>query len=154
MSDRILTALFTALLGAWLGAAAITAFAVAPAAFEALPSRSNAGTFVGGILRVVYAGGLIAGVAGGVIIGKRGGKRRALRVALAVTVAAAAAASLGLAAKIAAMRASLGPIDALPIDDPGRRTFGALHGISVAVLLAAMLAALAAIALESATEPA
>lgn len=154
MSDRILTAVFAALLGAWLGAAAITAFAVAPAAFEALPSRSSAGTFVGGILRAVYAGGLVAGIAGGVIIGKRGGKKRTLRVALTGTVAAAAGASLAIAAKIAAMRASLGPIDALPPDDPGRRTFGALHGISVVVLLAAMLAALAAIALEAATEPA
>ena len=69
-------------------------------------------------------------------------------------MAAGGAAGLAMAAKLASLRSSLGPIDALPPDDPGRRTFGALHGISIVVLLAGMLAALAAIALEAATEPA
>lgn len=154
MRDRWLSTLHATLLAAWLGAAAIVAFAVAPASFEALPTRSAAGTFVGGILRVVYIGGLVAGIGGAIVIGKRRGKRRALRTTLVAVVALGGAAGLAMAAKIASLRASLGPIDALPPDDPGRRTFGALHGISVVVLLAGMLAALAAIALEAMTEPA
>lgn len=153
MSDRILTVAFAALLGAWLGVAAITAFVVAPAAFEALPTRSAAGTFVGGILRVVYAGGLVAGIGGAVIALRRGGRRRALRALLSGAVAAASAASFGIAAKIAALRESLGPMDAVPADDPGRRAFGALHGVSIIVLFVAMLAALGALVLETATRP-
>jgi len=144
-----------ALLTLWLGSAAIVAFAVAPASFEALPTRSAAGTFVGGILRVVYAGGLIAGIGAAAVVGQRRGKRRVLRSLLVMGVAGAGAGAGGfaMAAKIASLRESLGPIDALPPDDPGRRLFGALHGISVIVLLAGMLAALAAIVLEPLTPP-
>lgn len=154
MRDRLLATAHSTLLGLWLGAAAIVAFAVAPAAFEALPSRSAAGTFVGVLLRVVYVGALVAGVGAGVVVVKRRGRRYALRVALAGFVAAGGAAGLAMAAKIASLRVALGPIDALPEDDPGRRTFGALHGISIVVLLAGMLAALVAIVLEARTEPA
>lgn len=142
-----------ALLTLWLGSAAIVAFAVAPASFEALPTRSAAGTFVGGILRVVYAGGLIAGIGAAAVVGQRRGKRRVLRSLLVMGVAGAGAGGFAMAAKIASLRESLGPIDALPPDDPGRRLFGALHGISVIVLLAGMLAALAAIVLEPLTPP-
>ena len=133
----------------WLGAALLTAFSVAPASFAALPTRAEAGTFVGGILRVVYVGGLIAGIAGAWIASARGGARRPVRIALPAAVALASTASFGIAAKIGAMRDALGPMDALPPDDPQRRTFGMLHGISVLVLFVAMLAALAAIVLET-----
>lgn len=153
MRDRLLATLHATLLGAWLGAAGIVAFGVAPAAFEALPTRSAAGTFVGGVLRIVYAGAVIAGIVGAAVVGRRRGKRQPLRLALAGVIAVGGAAGLAMAAKIASLRAELGPIDALPPDDPGRRTFGALHGISVVVLLVGMVAALAAIALEAATEP-
>ena len=154
MRDRLLTTTHATLLAAWLGAAAVVAFAVAPAAFDTLPTRSAAGTFVGGLLRTVYVGAVIAGIGAAAVVGRRRGRRRSIRLALAATVAAGGAAGLAMAAKIASLRSSLGPIDALPPDDPGRRTFGALHGISIVVLLAGMLAALAAIALEAATEPA
>lgn len=132
----------------WLGAALLAAFSVAPAAFAALPTRAEAGSFVGGILRFVYAGGIVASVAALLVTGSRGGSRRNVRLGLAAIVALASAGSFAIAAKIGAMRAALGPIDALPPDDPQRRTFGMLHGVSVLVLFVAMVAALLAIALE------
>ena len=149
MKDRVLGTVHAALLGGWLGAAAVVSFAVAPAAFEALPTRTEAGTFVGHLLRVVYAGAVIAGGVALAMSALRGGRLRAARLALPGFVAAAGAASFGIAARIAALRESLGPMDALALDDPGRRSFGVLHGVSIVVLLAAMLAAAAAIALET-----
>jgi hypothetical protein len=47
------------------------------------------------------------------------------------------------------MRAAMGPIDAVPPDDPRRKAFGALHGISMLILLIGMIAAAASIALEA-----
>lgn len=148
MRERFLATAHAAVIGAWLGAAAITAFAVAPAAFEALPTRAAAGTFVGGILRAVYAGALVAGGVAIAVPVLRGGRWVRLRSVLGGTLAVAAVASIALAARIASMRDSLGPVDALPPDDPGRRAFGALHGVSILVLFAGMIAALAALALE------
>ena len=152
MRDRLLTSVHTTLLAAWLGMAGIVAFAVAPAAFQALPTRSAAGSFVGGILRAVYVAALVAGIGSAVVVRLRRGKRATVRTALAAALAITGGTSLGLAMKIASLREALGPIDALPADDPGRRMFGALHGVSVLVLFAGMLAALAAIALESRTD--
>lgn len=150
MRDRFLASVHAAVLGAWLGAAAITAFAVAPAAFEALPTRAAAGTFVGGILRAVYGGALVAAGIGIAVPALRGGKWTRVRTSMGVVLALTATASIAIAARIASMRDALGPIDALPADDPGRRAFGALHGVSILVLFAGMIAALAAIALEAA----
>ena len=146
--SRALLTLHAAVLAAWTGAAVLTAARVAPAAFEALPTRAEAGSFVGGILRAVYLTGIAAGlVAAGVAV-VRGARLRIARVTVAALVLTANAASLVIAARIATMREALGPIDALPPDDPGRRAFGALHGVSMLVMLAGVLAALAAIVLE------
>jgi hypothetical protein len=131
-------------LGLWLGAALLTAFVVAPHAFGSFATRAEAGEFVGGILLAVYLGGLAAGlIALGVAVLEE--HRRRLRAPLGGAVIAAAIVSLCLRAKLAAMRATLGPIDALDPADPGRRAFGAWHGVSMLVLLAGMIAALAAV---------
>jgi len=46
-------------LAAWLGAAALFAASVAPAAFAVLPSRSLAGDVVGRVLPVVFWSGML-----------------------------------------------------------------------------------------------
>lgn len=139
-------------LGVWLGAALLTAFVVAPHAFASFATRAQAGEFVGGILLAVYLGALAAGLIGLGAAVMEGPRRRA-RGALSGAVIVTAIASLLIRAKLAAMRAALGPIDALDPADAGRRAFGAWHGVSMLVLLAGMIAALAAVlaAYESGT---
>src|SRR3982751_582369 len=60
----------------------------------------------------------------------------------AVMVAACAIAQFIVAPRIARLRAEIGgPIEILPLDDARRVSFGRLHGVSVAWLGLAMLAA-------------
>jgi Domain of unknown function (DUF4149) len=140
----------TALVGGWLGAALIVGFVVAPHAFAAFPTRVQAGDFVGGILRVVDGVAIAAGLfaAGGSVM--RPGRFGRLRVGSGWALAIVGVASLGMDEKLAQIRASLGPIDALAADDPGRRHFGMLHGISMLILLVGMLSAGASLALDAA----
>jgi len=138
--ERWARALHAATVGGWLGAAAITGFVVAPHAFAAFPTRAQAGDYVGGILRILDGAAIAAGlVAGGLALMRGGGRARLAAAALLVLVGIA---SLLLDAKLAGMRAAMGPIDALAADDPRRRHFGILHGISMLILLFGMLAAL------------
>ena len=130
----------------------ITGFVVAPHAFASLATRAQAGDFVGGILRVIDGAALAAGsIAIGVAV-LRGGRFLRTRVGLGVGLMTVGAASFALAVKLAAMRLAMGPIDQLGIDDPGRKTFGVLHGVSMLILLAGMLTAAASLALEAQDE--
>lgn len=139
-----------AVVGGFLGASLLVAAVVAPHAFASFPTRAQAGDYVGGVLRVIDGWAIAAGLvaAGEVLLGP--GRFSRTRYALAGLLVAVGVASYALAAKLAAMRAALGPIDALPATDPGRRHFGALHGVSMLILLIGMLAALASLLLPRA----
>lgn len=121
-----------AALGAWLGAAAFVSFLVAPAAFEALP-RQEAGTFVGKLLLPIFAAGIAAGALA-VVAAVREPTLPKARIAAAGSLVVLSITSLAVRAQVSALRA-------LPEGDPARASFGAWHGASIAILLAAMLAA-------------
>jgi hypothetical protein len=135
----------------WLGAALLTAAAVAPAAFAVLPTRALAGALVGRVLPPLFLAGMAVGAVAAALQWGAAGPWRAARVALPVVVAlTCAAAQLGVAPRIARVRAELGPsVEALAPESPLRREFGRLHGVSVAMLGAAGLAAGAALALAA-----
>jgi hypothetical protein len=138
------------LLAAWLGAAVITAAVVAPAAFAVLPTRALAGSLVGRVLPPLFVAGVVVGLAVAALQWGMVGAFRGARVALPLAVAlTCAAAQFGVGPRIARVRAEIGPsVDALDQGDPRRREFGRLHGISVAMLGAAALAAAAAVAVS------
>jgi hypothetical protein len=141
-----------AVLALWLGAAAFFSAAVAPALFAALPTRALAGDVVGRLLPTIFYSGIVVGVLVAVLEIQFGsGRRRSgLTSASAVVAAACAFAQLIVSPKIERLRAEIGgPIDALPADDARRLAFGRLHGISVAWLGLAMLAAGVAIVLSA-----
>jgi hypothetical protein len=141
-----------AILALWLGAAAFFSTAVAPALFATLPTRTLAGDVVGRLLPTIFYSGIIIGaLVAAVEVGFGGGWHwRGVASASAVIVAACAVAQFIIAPKIERLRAEIGgPIDALPIDDARRLAFGRLHGISVAWLGLAMLAAGVAIVLSA-----
>lgn len=131
-------------LALWLGAAAFFSFGVAPAVFASLPSRTMAGAVVGRTLPIVFYAGIAVGAL--VVILQAAGGRTALRDVTALCgcliVAACGVAQFVIAPRIDRLRNEIGgPIDALPVDDVRRAAFGRLHGMSVAWLGLAMLAA-------------
>lgn len=142
-----------ALLAAWLGATIIVGAVVAPAAFAVLPTRTLAGALVGRVLPPLFWSGAGIGVIAAVMAWRS--QRIPALVTALVIVAAAAAAQLIVAPRIEAVRVSIGgPVDALPRDDARRIAFGRLHGVSVALLGVAGLAAAATILLTARAAPA
>ena len=131
------------LVALWLGAAAIVALVVAPAAFDVLPSRSLAGALVGRVLPVVFYAGMALGAAVVVVEGLAGSWVGGRSIGGLVALVACAVAQLVVGARIAAARAAIpGAIEALSPDDPRRVAFGRLHLFSVAWLGVAIVAAL------------
>ncbi len=130
------------LVAAWLGAAALMAASVAPAAFGVLPSRALAGNVVGRVLPVVYTSGIVLGFIA-VWLTAQGARLWSLLSLLAAVVAlACAVAQFIVGPRITRLRAAIGPsLDALSPDDPRRIAFGRLHAVSVGWLGVAMLAA-------------
>jgi hypothetical protein len=117
----------------------LLATTVAPAAFAALPSRALAGDVVGRVLPVVFTAGIVVGLAATALTWETGWVRPLLGAAVAI---AAGAAQFVVAPRIAALRDEMGGVvDAVAQDDPRRALFGQLHGVSVALLGAAMLIA-------------
>ena len=132
------------LLALWLGAAVFFAAAVAPALFAVLPSRSLAGAVVGRLLPAILYSGMLIGVAAGLVtmLADDFPRSRGRDAAEVVMIAACAVAQFIVGPRIERVRASItGAIENLPVDDARRLAFGRLHGISVAWLGLAMLAA-------------
>jgi hypothetical protein len=128
------------LLAAWLGATIIVGAVVAPAAFAVLPSRALAGALVGRVLPSLFWSGLALGLATAVAA-RRARRRSAFAAALVLALASVVAQGV-IAPRIETVRESAGgPIDALPRDDARRVAFGRLHGVSVALLGLAGVAA-------------
>ena len=139
------------LLAAWLGAAMITAAAVAPAAFAVLPTRALAGALVGRVLPPLFVAGVLVGVGAAMLQTTALPPFRTARVALPLVVAlTCAAAQFGVAPRIHRVRQAIGPsVEALAPGDPRRAEFGRLHAVSVALLGGAGLAAAAAVTLTT-----
>jgi len=126
----------------WLGAAVLFAAVVAPALFAALPSRTSAGDVVGRVLPVLLWVGVVVSLVVGFI--EAVGRNGILTTSASFLVALACGYALMLGQRIDRLRASIGgPVEVLPATDPRRVDFGRMHGLSVAALGVAMLAAVA-----------
>jgi hypothetical protein len=133
------------LLAAWLGAALLVAAVVAPAAFAVLPTRTLAGALVGRVLPALFWSGIVLGFSVGALAWTA--PRRGWIVGGALVLAASSAvAQLLVSPRIERIRAQIGgPVDALDPADPRRQAFGRLHGMSVAWMGVAGLAAFVAL---------
>lgn len=146
-----------ALLAAWLGAVLFFAAAVAPAAFAVLPAPSAAGALVGRLLPVLFYSGIVLGLVLAVCAvrlrssGKR--VRRALAIAGGVMSAGCALAQFWIAPELAQLLAEAGAMDARAPDDPLRRQFGRLHGMSVGLLGISWLGGFVLLFVASLTPP-
>jgi uncharacterized protein DUF4149 len=138
----------------WLGAAAFFTVAVAPVLFAVLPTRTLAGEVVGRVLPGVLYSGIVVGVLIVAIeIASHGVWRwRGREMFGALIAVACAIAQLVVGPRIAQLRAQIaGPVESLAVDDARRLMFGRLHGVSVAWLGVAMLAAAIALVLSART---
>jgi len=143
-----------AVLAFWLGAAAFFSVAVAPALFAVLPTRTLAGEVVGRVLPGVFYSGIVVGVIVVVIeLATRGAwSWRGREMFGALIIVACGIAQTVVAPRITRLREDIaGPVKSLPIDDARRMMFGRLHGVSVAWLGVAMLAAAIALVLSART---
>ncbi|HTI65750.1 MAG TPA: DUF4149 domain-containing protein [Gemmatimonadaceae bacterium] len=135
-------------LALWLGAAVLFSAVVAPAAFAVLPTRTLAGDIVGRVLPVVFYAGMLVGaiVVAADAIDAEEWRWSTTLVSGALIAIACASAQLVVGSRIDRVRSRIsGPVDALAPGDPLRVEFGRLHGISVALLGVAMLAAVVAL---------
>ena len=149
----------TLLLAAWLGVAIYFSAVVAPSAFGALRSFGlpNAGEIAGTIVTRTLSVVNLSGVVISLLVlvttfaARNAYKRAAFilqNVLLAMVAFATAAGEWIIAARMRGLRAAMrGQIDQVPLTDPNRMAFAALHGYSVAALSVAMIAALLVILL-------
>jgi hypothetical protein len=147
--DRVAMALLSevVLLSAWLGAAAIVAAVVAPAAFAVLPARALAGALVGRVLPALFVSGIVVGVVA-IVLDLRLPGSRARLVGDGVIALACVAAQFIVSPRITRLRETIGSsLDALASDDVRRLEFGRLHGVSVGLLGVAMVAAVVSLGL-------
>ena len=147
------------LLGAWLGVAIYFSAVVAPSVFRALRSFSLAnaneiaGTIVTSTLSVVNISGFILSLLLLVITLslRKNQPRTSYILQLGLLAIVAVATGLGewvIAARMRGLRMAMhGQIDQIPLSDPNRMAFAALHGYSVAALGVAMIATLLVVAL-------
>jgi len=141
------------LLAAWLGIAIYFSAVVAPTAFTVLRSfglpnaNEIAGTIVTRGLSVVNISGFILSLLlliTAVVSKKSYSRASALFQSGLLTIVAVAtgAGQWLIAARMRGLRAAMhGQIDQVPLSDPNRLAFAALHGYSVAALSVAMIAA-------------
>lgn len=132
----------------WLGAAVLFSAVVAPAAFAVLPTRALAGDIVGRVLPVIFYAGIAVGLVT-IALARAEAEEWQWSTAVvsgALIVATCAVAQFIIGSRIELVRSRIsGPVDALAPGDPLRLEFGRLHGVSVALLGVAMLAAAAAL---------
>jgi hypothetical protein len=141
------TSLAALLLAAWLGAGLLFTTVVAPAAFRVLPARMLAGAVVGQVLPVIFVSGMVVAAVAFVITARQSLRaKRWVQTGLALCLLGCGVAQFGIAPRIRVLRDALpANLEEVPPTDPRRATFGKLHGVSVAVLGAAMLGAAAAL---------
>ena len=145
------------LLASWLGMAIFFSAAVAPSAFRVLrtfdvpDANEIAGTIVSRTLAIVNISGFILSLI--LLITafalKKSYGRRSFTFQIIFLLMVAITTGVGewvIAARMRGLRAAMGlAIDHVPVDDPNRLAFAALHGYSVAALGTAIMAAALAI---------
>jgi uncharacterized membrane protein len=140
----------------WIGGLIFFAFVLAPTAFSVLPTTHLAGNVVGRALSKLHWVGIVSGI---VFLGssllysrKVDGTPHALtarHVLVCLMLALMLISQFGIMPRMEVLRASLGEVSAVPIDNPARVQFDALHVWSTRVEGAVLLLGLAVIYLSA-----
>jgi hypothetical protein len=121
----------------WLGGLIFFAFVLAPTLFSVLPTRHLAGSVVTRSLTALHWIGIGSGLvflASSMIHSRLANgvtqPLAARHLLIVVMLALTLALQFGISPKMAELRASMGEIDRVPLDDPARVQFNALHAWS------------------------
>lgn len=135
-------------LGLWLGSDVFLSFVVAPGAFGVLASRDQAGAIVGYTLTRMHLGGIALG---GLYLLIRLARTQSFAsfakpaaVCVELMILLTVISQFTVSAKMAALRVQMGSIQATPEGNPLLAQFAKLHGISVALESAVLVAGFAA----------
>lgn len=137
---------------AWIGGLVFFAFVVAPAAFAVLPTRHLAGNVVGRTLGILHWMGLISGLVylvSSLLYAQLtkgmpqifAGRNVLIVLMLVLTLVS----QFGIIPRMDTLRASMGEIDSVPLDNPARVQFDALHVWSTRVESGVFLLGLVAV---------
>lgn len=145
------------LIALWLGGAVFFSATVAPSVFGVLRERNvayaneAAGMIVTRTLSILNTGGFIIALLllASAFLFHQGVRRRASyaeTISLVVVLIATGVGQWVIAARMLGLRAAMGrPIDDVAVDNPLRLSFNSLHGLSVAALGVAIIAAAVAL---------
>ena len=118
----------------WLGGLIFFSFVVAPTVFSVLPTRHLAGSVVNRSLGWLHWMGIFSGLlflASSMLYAHLttgvAHPLAARHILLYIMLALTLISQFGISPKMAALRASMGEIDAVPATDPSRIQFNALH---------------------------
>ena len=118
----------------WLGGLIFFAFVLAPTAFSVLPSRHLAGTVVGHSLVTLHWMGIVSGIvllASSILYNRltKGTAHvfAARNLLICLMLALTLISQFGIIPRMEALRASIGQIDSVPLNDPARMQFDGLH---------------------------
>jgi uncharacterized membrane protein len=136
----------------WLGGLIFFSFVVAPSAFAVLPTRHMAGSLVSRSLSLLHWMGIVSGlvllVASLLYSRVTNGAAHlfaARHLLIVVMLALTCVSQFGISPRMARLRATVGEIDRVPLNDPARVQFNALHVWSTrlegGVLLAGLVVA-------------
>jgi uncharacterized membrane protein len=140
----------------WIGGLIFFAFVLAPTAFSVLPSTHLAGNVVGRALGKLHWIAIVSGIVylGSSLLYSRmvdgsahvfGARHVLLCLMLALTLIS----QFGIIPRMDVLRASLGEVRSVPVDNPERVQFGALHVWSTRVEGAVLLLGLVVVYLTA-----
>ncbi len=140
----------------WLGGLIFFAFVLAPTAFSVLPTRHLAGNLVARSIQILHWMGLIAGIvylASSLVYARFStgafapfAARHSIVLLMLILTSVS---QFGILPKMDALRAAIGEIDFVPLDNPVRLQFDALHVWSTRIEGAVLLLGLVATYLTS-----
>lgn len=118
----------------WLGGLIFFSFVVAPTAFAVLPTRHLAGSVVSRSLSALHWMGIVSGlvflVTSLLQFRYTTGSAHALaprHILIVIMLVLTCISQFGISPRMASLRASVGEIDNVPLNDPARVQFKALH---------------------------
>jgi len=140
----IASAIYRLSLALWVGGMSAFTFVVTPVIFRT-QTRDSAGKIVGALFPVYFrfclvvtAAALVARAASGRAF--TGARQLAGTVLIVFCLAIVSYHAFGLAPRMATVREAVVSLEAAPKEDPARRDFSRLHGISMGLNLAVIVA--------------
>lgn len=142
--QSIASAVYRLALALWVGGMSVFSFVVTPVIFRT-QTRESAGRIVGAIFPVYFRfclGAAVVALAARAIAGEAfaGARQLAGTAIIVFSLAILSYHTYGLAPRMAEVRERIVLRETVPEEDPARREFSRLHGVSMALNLAVIIA--------------